>query len=50
MSTLIYTHPACFEHRPGPHHPESPERLQAVLQVLKTPAFADVVWREVLLG
>lgn len=50
MSTLIYTHQACFEHRPGPHHPESPERLEAVLQALKTPEFADVTWRDAPLG
>ena len=50
MSTLIYTHEACFEHRPGPHHPESPERLAAVLQALKTPEFADAVWREAPMG
>ena len=46
MTTLIYTHEACFNHRPGPHHPESPERLEAVLQALKTPAFAGAVWRD----
>jgi len=46
MNTLIYTHPACFDHKPGPHHPESPERLQAVLAALKTPDFADAVWRD----
>jgi acetoin utilization deacetylase AcuC-like enzyme len=50
MSTLIYTHEACFEHRPGPHHPESPERLAAVLQALKTPEFADAVWRDAPMG
>jgi acetoin utilization deacetylase AcuC-like enzyme len=50
MSTLIYTHAACFEHRPGPHHPESPERLQAVLQALKTPEFAAATWRDAPLG
>jgi len=46
MSTRIYTHEACFDHRPGPHHPESPERLEAVLQALKTPEFAEAIWRE----
>jgi len=46
MTTLIYTHEACFEHRPGPHHPESPERLEAVLQALKTPEFEGAVWRD----
>jgi acetoin utilization deacetylase AcuC-like enzyme len=50
MTTLIYTHSACFEHRPGPHHPESPERLQAVLQALKAPEFADVRWRDAPMG
>ena len=50
MRTLIYTHEACFNHRPGPHHPESPERLEAVLKVLKTPEFADAIWREAPLG
>jgi len=50
MSTLIYTHEACFEHRPGPHHPESPERLHAVLHALKTPEFAAAVWRDAPLG
>jgi len=30
MTTLIYTHDACLEHQPGPHHPESPERLHAI--------------------
>lgn len=46
MSTLIYTHAACLEHRPGPHHPESPQRLTAVLQALKTPEFAELQWRD----
>jgi acetoin utilization deacetylase AcuC-like enzyme len=50
MNTLIYTHEACFEHRPGPHHPESPERLHAVLQALQTPEFAAAVWRDAPLG
>jgi acetoin utilization deacetylase AcuC-like enzyme len=46
MSTLIYTHPACLEHRPGPHHPESPERLTAVLAALRHADFDAAVWRE----
>lgn len=46
MNTLIYSHEACFEHRPGPGHPESPERLRAVLAALKSPEFADLAWRE----
>jgi acetoin utilization deacetylase AcuC-like enzyme len=50
VSTLIYTHDACFAHEPGPHHPESPARLQAVLDALRQPEFRDVVWREAPLG
>ncbi len=50
MNTLIYTHEACFNHRPGPHHPESPERLEAVLQALRAPEFAAAVWRDAPLG
>jgi acetoin utilization deacetylase AcuC-like enzyme len=50
MSTLIYSHPACFEHRPGPGHPESPERLKAVLAALQKPDFAELQWREAPLG
>ena len=30
----LYTHPACLQHDPGPGHPESPARLQAVLAAL----------------
>ncbi|MCB1612436.1 MAG: histone deacetylase family protein [Xanthomonadales bacterium] len=37
---LVYTHPACLDHQPGPGHPEHPGRLGAVLEALKS-AFAD---------
>jgi acetoin utilization deacetylase AcuC-like enzyme len=50
MNTLIYTHAACFDHRPGPHHPESPERLEAVLGALKTPEFANATWADAPMG
>jgi acetoin utilization deacetylase AcuC-like enzyme len=50
MTTLIYTHDDCLEHRPGPHHPESPERLRAVLAALEAPEFARARWREAPLG
>ena len=50
MTTIAYTHEACLEHRPGTHHPESPERLKAVLQALRTPEFAALEWREAPLG
>jgi acetoin utilization deacetylase AcuC-like enzyme len=50
MTTLIYSHAACLEHRPGPGHPESPERLKAVLRALRSPEFATLQWRDAPLG
>jgi acetoin utilization deacetylase AcuC-like enzyme len=46
MTTLLYTHGACLAHDPGPHHPESPARLKAVLAALAEPAFAKLGRRE----
>ncbi len=46
MTTLLYTHPACLDHDPGPYHPESPARLRAVLAALDTPEFARLERRE----
>ena len=46
MTTLLYSHPACLEHDPGPMHPERPARLEAVLAALEAPAFADLQRRE----
>ena len=34
MSVALFTHPDMLNHRPGLGHPESPERLQAVLDAL----------------
>jgi len=42
MSCLVYTHPSCLAHDPGPGHPESPSRLAAVLEALDDPAFASL--------
>jgi acetoin utilization deacetylase AcuC-like enzyme len=50
MNTLIYSHEACLEHKPGPGHPESPERLRAVLAALRAPEFSELAWREAPLG
>lgn len=36
MPIPVYTHPSCLQHDPGPDHPETPERLQAVLKRLRT--------------
>ncbi len=30
--TLVYSHPDCLQHEPGYGHPESPRRLQAILE------------------
>jgi acetoin utilization deacetylase AcuC-like enzyme len=46
MTTLLYTHPACLEHDPGRHHPESPDRLRAVSAALGAPEFAGLDRRE----
>lgn len=46
MSTLFYTHPSSLEHDTGPGHPESIQRLQAVMDALDGPAFAALVRRE----
>ena len=34
MTVALYTHQDMFDHRPGEHHPERPERLRAVLDAL----------------
>jgi acetoin utilization deacetylase AcuC-like enzyme len=39
---VILTHAACLEHDPGPGHPESRQRLEAVLEALAAPRFAAV--------
>jgi acetoin utilization deacetylase AcuC-like enzyme len=49
-STLVYTHAACLNHQPGPHHPESPERLKTVLDTLRATEFAALEWRDAPLG
>src|SRR5262245_43211020 len=46
MTTLLFTHPACLEHDPGAYHPESPDRLGAVLDALQGPEFARLERRE----
>ncbi len=46
MSIWIYTHSACLQHDTGPGHPESAERLQALLTRLREPDFSEVTWQE----
>jgi len=33
-TAIVYT-PKCLKHNPGPHHPESPKRLKAIINNLK---------------
>lgn len=41
----VYTHPDCLAHEPGPGHPESPARLQAVTSALRA-GIPALDWRE----
>ena len=43
---LVFTHPACLGHDPGPDHPESPERLQVVLDALREAFPEQLAWRQ----
>ena len=43
MTTALITHPACLEHDTGPFHPESPDRLRAVLAALETEEFTALL-------
>ncbi len=42
---IVFTHPDCLAHDPGPGHPESPARLQVVLEALRG-HFHDLDWRQ----
>jgi acetoin utilization deacetylase AcuC-like enzyme len=43
VTTALITHPACLEHDTGPYHPETSERLRAVLAALETPEFSHLL-------
>ena len=43
MSTLLLTHPACLDHLTPPGHPERPDRLRAINQVLGEERFNRLV-------
>ncbi len=42
-ATAILTHPDCVRHEMGEHHPESPERLRAVLAALESHGIAPAI-------
>jgi len=46
MTTGLITHDACFGHEPPPGHPESPDRLRAVLKGLETAEFQGLAREE----
>lgn len=46
MPTLLFFHPAFLEHDTGTGHPESPERLRAILQALEADDFIALERRE----
>ena len=43
---LLFTHPSCLQHVPGADHPESPQRLQGVLDALRGAFPTQLDWRE----
>ena len=48
--TILYSHPVCAEHDPGPQHPESGARLRAIEDALAAEDFADLERREAPVG
>ena len=46
MATILLTHPVCVEHDPGSYHPESTDRLRAVLKAFEAKEFKDLERRE----
>jgi acetoin utilization deacetylase AcuC-like enzyme len=46
MTTLLFSHPACLDHLTPPGHPERPDRMRAVAQVLGENRFDRLVREE----
>lgn len=42
MTTALFTHPSCILHDNGPGHPESPDRLKAILAELEKPDYKNL--------
>ncbi len=43
MPTALVTHPDYLKHDTGPHHPERPERIRAILDALAASGLADAL-------
>ena len=43
MPLAVFTHPSCLLHDPGPNHPETPSRLQAILARLRQDPTTNLV-------
>ena len=50
MSTLLVSHRACLDHLTPAGHPERPDRLRAIEQVLEAEAFQDLAREQAPLG
>lgn len=50
MAVALYTHVDMLDHRPGPGHPERPERLSAVVDALTDATDIDLDVRDAPLG
>ncbi len=47
MTVQVVWHPSSLDHDTGPGHPESPERIRAILEELRSPPLQDqVAWHE----
>jgi acetoin utilization deacetylase AcuC-like enzyme len=42
MPVVVYTHPDCLKHNPGPGHPETPERLRAILARVRSDSSVEM--------
>src|SRR5919202_1507189 len=43
LPTSLITHLSCLDHDTGPHHPERPDRLRAVLAALEAEEFTSLL-------
>jgi acetoin utilization deacetylase AcuC-like enzyme len=43
MTTSLFTHSSCFGHQNGPGHPESPDRLRAIMAELDKSDYAKLI-------